>query len=184
MRRYWARARAFPPPISRRGAGAAADPHRTVDWAPSRPNPWWDIPSVLRLALNFVWRMFIASISVTGVGDFGSAPVGAPPWAWLCASSARSRGKGMTTATVRRFMIKRCREGSCRARSSTADLKSYGPHRIPVVKTKDLIWVVQKRSNSSDLPIPFRRAHIAKEPLCLFKNNPRSILLYHVSLFC
>jgi hypothetical protein len=92
-------------------------------------------------------------------------------------------GKGMTTATVRRFMIKRCREGSCCARSSTADLKSFGPHRIPVVKPKDLIWVVQKRSNGSDSPIPFRRAHIAKEPLCLFKNNPRSILLYHVSLF-
>jgi hypothetical protein len=47
----------------------------------------------------------------------------------------------------------------------------------------DLIVVVHSRSDGSDSPIPFRRAHIAKEPLCLFKNNPWSILLYHVSLF-
>jgi hypothetical protein len=39
----------------------------------------------------------------------------------------------------------------------------------------DLIVVVHSRSDGSDSLIPFRRAHIAKEPLCLFKNNPQSV---------
>ena len=38
----------------------------------------------------------------------------------------------------------------------------------------DLIVVVHNQSDGSDSPIPFRRAYIAKEPLCLFKNNPQS----------
>jgi hypothetical protein len=46
------------------------------------------------------------------------------------------------------------------------------PYRF--VANSDLIWTAGARSNGSDSPIPFRRAHIAKEPLCLFKNNPQS----------
>jgi hypothetical protein len=85
--------------IFRRSAGAAADPHRAVDWAPSRPNPWWDIPSVLRLALNFVWRTFIAR-SRSPEWEISAERRWGLRRGRGCVPALLDRGGGMTTATV------------------------------------------------------------------------------------
>jgi hypothetical protein len=46
------------------------------------------------------------------------------------------------------------------------------PYRF--IANSDLIWTAGARSNGSDSPIPFRRAHIAEEPLYCTDLNPQS----------
>jgi hypothetical protein len=93
-------------------------------------------------------------------------------WRWMVENRRRHAHSFLRSAPLILLFAARIR--SRHFNLGAIGSRSSGSKRVPVQKSLDLIWSVDRWSNSQDITVPLRRASLPYEPLKILGINPQS----------